>query len=76
VEVGMLNDQERHPALHQKNVNNLNSKSKPIQTLTHPKRTFPSSKKLTQNMVVKVLKRGTTFSIVTSPDLKLISNKN
>jgi hypothetical protein len=34
-----------------------------FQTLTTPKMTFPSSKNLKQNMVVKALKTETAFSI-------------
>jgi hypothetical protein len=38
--------------------------------------TFLSLKILEYNMVVKGLKKGTTFSIGTSLDLKWISNEN
>jgi hypothetical protein len=41
-----------------------------FQILTDPKRTFPNSKKLKQNMVVKVLNKRTTFSIGISSDPK------
>jgi hypothetical protein len=44
--------------------------------LTNEERTFLNSKKLKQNMVVNVLKKGTTFCIVTAPDLEWISNEN
>jgi hypothetical protein len=47
-----------------------------LQTLTDPKRTFPNSKFLKQNMVVDVLKKGTIFSIGTPPDSECISNEN
>jgi hypothetical protein len=45
-----------------------------FQTLTNPKQTFPNSKNLKQNMVVKVLKNETTFSIEISSDPKWILN--
>jgi hypothetical protein len=41
-----------------------------FQAFTDPKMTFPSSKKFKQNMVMKDLKKGTTFSIGTSSDSK------
>jgi hypothetical protein len=37
---------------------------------------LPELKKIEINMVVKLFKKGTTFSIVTSSDSKWISNKN
>jgi hypothetical protein len=47
-----------------------------ISILTAAKRTFLSSEILKENMVVKVLKKGTSFSIGTSRDSKWISNEN
>jgi hypothetical protein len=49
---------------------------KSLQTLTGPKGTLPRSKNLKQNIAVKVLKKGTSLSIGTSPDSKYISNEN
>jgi hypothetical protein len=51
-------------------------KFKLIQTLTGPNRTFLSLKNVKQNMVVKVLKKGTTLLIETSSDSNRISNEN
>jgi hypothetical protein len=56
--------------------NGFKSKFKSFQTLTDPKRTFSSSKTLKRNTIVKVLKKGTTLSIGTSPDSEGISNEN
>jgi hypothetical protein len=47
---------------------------KQIQILIDQKGTLPSSKKSKQNMVVKDLKKGTTFFIGTSSDSKCILN--
>jgi hypothetical protein len=59
--------------------NQVHTNSNSIQFVSNfdrPKRTFPNSKNLKQNMVVKVLKKGTTFSIGTSLDSEWISNEN
>jgi hypothetical protein len=57
-------------------IQNLNSSNsfKFFQTLADPKGTFLRSKNLKQNMGLKDLNRGTTFSIGTSSDSKLILN--
>jgi hypothetical protein len=47
---------------------------KSFQIFTDPKRTFLNLKILKQNMVVKVLMKGTTFSIGISSDPKWILN--
>jgi hypothetical protein len=39
-----------------------------LQILTTSNRTFPCSKNLKQNIVLKISERSTTFSIATSPD--------
>jgi hypothetical protein len=51
-------------------------KLKPFQILTAPKMTFPGSDKLKYHMVLKILRRGTTFSIETSWDMNWILNEN
>jgi hypothetical protein len=54
--------------------NQISSEFKSFQTFTDSKRTFPSSNILKQNMVVKVLKKGTIFSIGISSASKWILN--
>jgi hypothetical protein len=56
------------------NSNRFQIKFKSFQNLADLKMAFPSSKNLKQNMVVKVLKKGTTLSIGISLDLKWILN--
>jgi hypothetical protein len=49
--------------------------SKLLKTLTTQKMPCPSSKNIKKNMVLKLLKRWTTFSIETSSDSECILNE-